>query len=473
MGARIFGPSDENAGARAARRLVLGVLALVLGGGVAEATTITVTGTADENSSSLPNVVCTLREAVIAANTNAAVGACAAGSVAMDTIVLPAGTYGLTLAGTGEDAAQTGDLDLLGDVEIVGAGASATTIDANGLDRIFDVRARDVDLRLSGVTLRGGNATVGVWGKMGGAVSLTGTDPLPPFGYTDCTACTLTLEDSVVRDNVAIDGGAGVFIFGASAASHITRSTFTNNQSSTVSDVYITVSSIEITDSTLDANVGAGVAAVGAAGGLITLDRSTVSNNGAGVGVDGFDVPGLPYLFGSATIRNSTISGNAYVGLYGGNAYVTVESSTIVAPTGAIAVQGAYSTTFANTLVSGYCFPGSYPTSFGGNLESPGNLCGFTGTGDQVNVANPKLGPLGSYGGYTKTHNLQPGSPAIGAGLAANCPATDQRGIARPAPASGNCDVGAYEATGCGASLSVAGAAPLALALRRRRPRRC
>ncbi len=60
---------------------------------------------------------------------------------------------------------------------------------------------------------------------------------------------------------------------------------------------------------------------------------------------------------------------------------------------------------------------------------------------------------------------------AVGAGLAANCPATDQRGIARPMPASGSCDVGAYEASGCGASLSVAGAAPVALVRRRRRRR--
>ena len=104
MGARIFGPSDENAGARAARRLVLGVLALVLGGGVAEATTITVTGTADENSSSLPNVVCTLREAVIAANTNAAFGGCPAGDAAgTDVIILQSGsTYTRTIGGAGD-----------------------------------------------------------------------------------------------------------------------------------------------------------------------------------------------------------------------------------------------------------------------------------------------------------------------------------------------------------------------------------
>ncbi len=79
---------------------------------------------------------------------------------------------------------------------------------------------------------------------------------------------------------------------------------------------------------------------------------------------------------------------------------------------------------------------------------------------------------LGMAGGLTKTHALSPSSPAVGAGLAANCLATDQRGIARPAPSGGNCDSGAYELTGCGASLSGAGLVLPAVVLHRRRRRR-
>ena len=47
-----------------------------------------------------------------------------------DTIVVPAGTYRLTLQGRGEDAGLTGDLDLLDTVAILGAGADVTVIDA-------------------------------------------------------------------------------------------------------------------------------------------------------------------------------------------------------------------------------------------------------------------------------------------------------------------------------------------------------
>lgn len=67
------------------------------------ASTITVTTTTDDNT---VNGNCTLREAVIAANTNTAVDACPAGSGA-DTIILPSGTFTFTLAGAGENSAAT------------------------------------------------------------------------------------------------------------------------------------------------------------------------------------------------------------------------------------------------------------------------------------------------------------------------------------------------------------------------------
>src|SRR5687768_18498246 len=55
------------------------------------------------------DALCSLREAVIAANTDTAVDACPAGNGA-DTIVIPGGVYELLLLGTGEDASLTGDL---------------------------------------------------------------------------------------------------------------------------------------------------------------------------------------------------------------------------------------------------------------------------------------------------------------------------------------------------------------------------
>ena len=54
---------------------------------------------------------CTLREAIIAANTKTAVDACPAGSD-INLIILKIGKYSLTIKGAGEDAAATGDLDI-------------------------------------------------------------------------------------------------------------------------------------------------------------------------------------------------------------------------------------------------------------------------------------------------------------------------------------------------------------------------
>src|SRR4051794_27409607 len=60
-----------------------------------------------------------------------------------DTVHVPAGDYQLTINGNGEDAGQTGDLDITESVTIAGAGAGSTTVHATptGLtpgDRIFD-----------------------------------------------------------------------------------------------------------------------------------------------------------------------------------------------------------------------------------------------------------------------------------------------------------------------------------------------
>lgn len=66
---------------------------------------------------------------------------------------------------------------------------------------------------------------------------------------------------------------------------------------------------------------------------------------------------------------------------------------------------------------------------------------GYSGIGN-IDV-DPLLGPFQDNGGFTHTMELLPGSPAIDAGEDADCPSTDQRGVARP---QGNhCDIGAFE----------------------------
>jgi predicted outer membrane repeat protein len=68
---------------------------------------------------------------------------------------------------------------------------------------------------------------------------------------------------------------------------------------------------------------------------------------------------------------------------------------------------------------------------------------GYTG-GANIITSDPLLATLADNGGYTQTHALLTGSSAIDTGNAAVCPASDQRGVARPQGAG--CDIGAYEA---------------------------
>src|SRR4029079_376308 len=96
-------------------------------------------------------MVCSLRAAIQAANTNAPVDGCVAGS-GTDTVQLGAGTYTLSTGAASENANASGDLDVVGGTLMI-AGAGSTTISAQGLDRVLDVIAGTVTL--SSVTVTG------------------------------------------------------------------------------------------------------------------------------------------------------------------------------------------------------------------------------------------------------------------------------------------------------------------------------
>src|SRR6516162_7862270 len=56
-----------------------------------------------------------------------------------NTIILPSGTFTLTIPGAGEDASATGDLDFNDNLTIKGKDSASTIIDGNNLDRVFQI----------------------------------------------------------------------------------------------------------------------------------------------------------------------------------------------------------------------------------------------------------------------------------------------------------------------------------------------
>ena len=77
-----------------------------------------------------------------------------------DTIVLPAGIYRLALAGA-DNTNAAGDLDVIGSTVFQGAGAGATVIDGQKLDRVFDVfgtAPHSINVAFQGLTIRNGLA---------------------------------------------------------------------------------------------------------------------------------------------------------------------------------------------------------------------------------------------------------------------------------------------------------------------------
>ncbi|HVX64411.1 MAG TPA: Ig-like domain-containing protein [Pirellulales bacterium] len=158
----------------------------------------------------------------------------------------------------------------------------------------------------------------------------------------------------------------------------------------------------------------------------------------------------------SSTFANSTITGNQG-GVGGGicaSGPLTIQSCTIANNQGSSGGGIFYSsggTRIENSILSANTAsagPDVYGTiaSLGHNIISnAAGSGGFGAAGDQLNV-DPKLGALANNGGPTQTLALLAGSPAIDVANPATAPAVDQRGAARPA--GNGPDIGAYEYNG-------------------------
>ena len=194
---------------------------------------------------------------------------------------------------------------------------------------------------------------------------------------------------------------------------------------------------------------------------------------------------GMSNSSSSPILTNVTFSGNPSHrggGMYNVNSSPTLTNVTFTGNNGDAGGGGMYEDSSASVLIN-VTFKGNTAGTYGGGIFSLsnnnpqiqnaifwGNTAGLNGaqiynnddtsspevsdsliqdgcpagsTCKNIVTADPMLGTLGDYGGFTQTVPLLPGSSAINAGNDATCAATDQRGVTRPLGA--HCDMGSYE----------------------------
>ena len=385
-----------------------------------------------------------------------------------DTINLATNVYQLSIDGNifaltedGIDAEldAIGDLDISDDLTINGAGASATIIDAGGIDRIFHIIS-GASAKITGVMLRNGRTFYsggGVWATKGTNLNISdciiannetiyiaGGGGLSSQGNLTIRNCiiknnsayssggleiingTVVIEKSVIHGNLAkTDSGGGILIGNKANVTIIDSVVYDNQAASNGGGIFIDNTEIilSLINSTVSNNTAANLG-----GGIFTGDSSTTHMNNCSIVYNSAQLSGGVLVGGSVNIRNSIIANN-------------------------IDSEGAPDCLAINNINSG-----------GYNLIGDNNYCQINNSvGDQIgtmlNPIDPLLAPLTDNGGATLSHALLPGSLAINTGNPAvpgsggnACESLDQRGVLRIT--GGVCDIGSYE-TEDGADLSI------------------
>ncbi len=313
------------------------------------------------------------------------------------------------------------------------AAVTVTSTADSGADSLREAIDRVCDggtITFGGDTLIGLNSPLGIAKSMtidGGssAVTLSGGGTTRIF---DVTAGSVTFAHLTIANGKAGDGGG----ISNTAAVTVQNSTLTGNTATVGGGAIVNTGTLIVQNSTFTGN------SAGYGGGI---------NNGSTAGT------------GTATVQNSTFFNNSASGHGGGisnGATLTVQNSTLSGNSagtgGGINNAGTlhlYNTVIANSSSGGDC-RGPVTTDNRNLIRATGvNACDLISGQSSLIGLDPRLSPLGDYGGNTQTFALLPGSPAIHAGNNGTCLGADQRGFTRPLPADGGiCDIGAFESHG-------------------------
>ena len=298
----------------------------------------------------------------------------------------------------------SGEIVINKNISIVGPGADKFVISGNNNSQIFNVQAGNI-LYLKGLTLR--NATTPSGKYKGGAIYNEGE---------------LFIHYSEIYYSEADSfGGAICNYFGK---------------------VEITYSTIHHNKSDID---GGGIANIG---GFISLFNTTLSNNHAKKRGGGILTTSVNPTQTDLYLDFCTVAENTSIEEGGGiiTTFINYQDTSRTFIKNSIVAKNIsqkWGHDFYRGL-SSRCKIESQGFNIVGNADSSGFL-GSTGDiiGNTSSVIDPLIGPLGYYGGTTKTHNLLCGSLALDGGDHLSTVVLDQRNL--PRPFFGRVDVGAFE----------------------------
>jgi hypothetical protein len=446
---------NSASGSGVARNPLAFAIALAFAAGGAKAATITVTDGGDAGTSS----TCTLRQAIVSANNDAAGSStCAAGN----------GADIISFTGTLQNSTitlQQGQLNVSSPMTINGGGV---TVDGNQTSRLMAVyynASTLTDVTLSSLTLTNGSAGNNPGGGICATTQSCNLQAATPTVQRGAVreapqaayGVQLTLDDVKVSNNTASYRTGGIFLDRHVSLS-MNDSTVSGNSINAATEwgsggIYLSEDSyLSMTNSTVSGNSASGdqryltggIYAYASYG--VHITNSTVSGNSAtcnehcagALSISGGNPPA------SAQLYDSTVSGNSAVSTGGNTNDVG----------GAMVGADYYATvTLANTILAGNSGDHADLDVPSGLASASASLLGsslsstYSGNGNLFND-NPVLGPLANNGGPTQTMALLNGSPAIDAGNNSLIPGLDfdQRGAGFPRIINITVDIGAYEA---------------------------
>lgn len=339
------------------RRLPLTfAISSVIAASAAQAATITVDSSLDGPPGTY-DTVCTLRSAIVAANSGEAVDGCPAGSSGADQIEFDQSLADSTITLSSGQLEITGPVKISGPVAGSAAGISISGADLQRVFRIEGTTAGDFEVTLDSLSFVNGYYYDGAYFRHYGAgiyasdVDLTIRDVVASGHYAyygGGSAIRFKNGSLLIERSTISNSGGGYFssegggLYAAGAEAMIIDSAVTNNSVGYIGggmafgDSYSIIQSSDISGNSTISNFGIGGAGITINHGSLSLIDSTVTANSTGGYSSG---AGIHSIGGSVEVLRSQVSNNSislsnsssYIGggIYVWNNHLTLTDSTV------------------------------------------------------------------------------------------------------------------------------------------------